>query len=182
MLYKNQTSFHNEFIVNSQQLLIINFIILLLLIIYMFFWRSKSRKGLHLNLKKDKMASDLNLKIENDSFVKKGEFLLVAENIKKIAEKTAEKIPDKPLEKTLETPPETPPAQKGIISQNVKRPQVYFVHNGHEWECHEVLGVKLDDSLAKITEIYQNLIKTSDPSTFEFYESAYTCLLKRKKE
>ncbi len=55
---------------------------------------------------------------------------------------------------------------------------VYFVFNGHEWEAHEVLGIECGSSLEKITAHYQNLIKTSDPSTFEFYEAAYSAVLK----
>ena len=57
---------------------------------------------------------------------------------------------------------------------------VYFVYNGHEWEAHEVLGVESGKSLEEITLHYQHLIKTSDPSTFEFYEAAYSAVLNLK--
>lgn len=60
--------------------------------------------------------------------------------------------------------------------------KIYFVYNGHEWECHEVLGIPSGSTLHVATEMYQYLIKTSDPSTFEFYEAAYRSILKRKSE
>lgn len=68
------------------------------------------------------------------------------------------------------------------VKPAVKSPQIYFVYNGHEWNSYEVLGLAADDGLQAATKIYQNLIKTSDASTFEFYEAAYNAILKRKKE
>ena len=55
---------------------------------------------------------------------------------------------------------------------------IYFLYNGHEWEVHEVLGLPMGSSLQIATSQYQNLIKTSDPSTFEFYDAAYSAILK----
>ncbi len=63
-----------------------------------------------------------------------------------------------------------------------KNMSVYFVYNGHEWEAHEVLGVAAGSSMPKVTEAYQKLIITSDPSTFEFFESAYRAILVRWKD
>ena len=57
---------------------------------------------------------------------------------------------------------------------------VYFMYNGHEWEAHEVLGLKAGVTLEEATAHYQNLIKRSDPSTFEFYEAAFSAILKLK--
>ncbi|MGZ3690039.1 MAG: hypothetical protein ACXVAX_00960 [Pseudobdellovibrio sp.] len=57
---------------------------------------------------------------------------------------------------------------------------VFFVYNGHEWEAHEVLGLKSGVSLEEATRHYQNLIKTSDPSTFEFFEAAFSAILRLK--
>jgi len=58
----------------------------------------------------------------------------------------------------------------------------YFVYNGHEWEAHEVLSVSAEANLVQLTERYQHLVRTSDPSTFEFYEAAYTALLSGRKK
>lgn len=64
----------------------------------------------------------------------------------------------------------TGPAPKGV----------YFVYNGHEWESHEVLGIPVGANLQHATQIYQQLIKTSDPSAFEFYEAAFNSILKTR--
>lgn len=56
----------------------------------------------------------------------------------------------------------------------------YFVFNGHEWDAYEVLGLSRESNLPTITSHYQNLIKTSNPSTFEFYDAAYSSILKTK--
>ena len=58
----------------------------------------------------------------------------------------------------------------------------YFIFNGHDWDAYEVLGLPRDSNLATVTSHYQNQIKTSDPSTFEFYEAAYSAILKSKLE
>lgn len=58
----------------------------------------------------------------------------------------------------------------------------YFMYNGHEWEAHEVLGVPAGSPMTTITEVYQKLILTSDPSTFQFYESAHQALLKHRRD
>ncbi len=57
---------------------------------------------------------------------------------------------------------------------------VFFVYNGHEWEAHEVLGLPKGCTIQVATSHYQKLIKTSDPSTFEFFDSAYSAILKSK--
>lgn len=57
---------------------------------------------------------------------------------------------------------------------------IFFVYNGHEWEAYEVLGLPRGSTLAITTTHYQHLIKTSDPSTFEFFEAAYSAILKTK--
>lgn len=63
-------------------------------------------------------------------------------------------------------------------SKSGKYNVVYFLYNGHEWEVYEVLGLPRGSSFQIVTSQYQNLIKTSDPSTFEFYDAAYAAILK----
>ncbi len=67
-----------------------------------------------------------------------------------------------------------------VIPIGKKKTQVYFVYNGHEWESHEVLGIEPGVDLAEATAAYQYLIKTADSSAFEFFESAYTAILKKR--
>ena len=75
----------------------------------------------------------------------------------------------------IEIVPPLPPVT--AVSQ---RERIYFVYNGHEWDVFEVLGLKSGVSLEAATRHYQELIKTSDPSTFEFYDAAFSSLLKRR--
>ena len=82
-----------------------------------------------------------------------------------------------------ENEPEPEPESESEIVVEVapaKEKSIYFVYNGHEWECHDVLGMPRGASLKEATEKYQHLIKTSDPSTFPFYEAAFEAILKRK--
>jgi len=59
---------------------------------------------------------------------------------------------------------------------------VLFMYNGHDWEAHQVLGLPQGASMHQITVTYQELIKKSDPSTFEFFEAAYTALSEKHKK
>ncbi len=65
-----------------------------------------------------------------------------------------------------------------IQSRNLK---VYFAFNGHDWEAYEALGVPVNAPMTTVTKMYQHLIKTSDASTFDFYESAHQAILQRRK-
>lgn len=74
-------------------------------------------------------------------------------------------------EKVVAAPPE-----------KAKNLSIFFMYNGHDWEAHDVLGVPQGASLTLATEAYQKLLKTEDPSTFEFYEGAYNAILQRRKK
>lgn len=209
MLYKLKTSFHNEFIVNSQQLLYINIVIVVLLILYFVLGRSKVRGPVKLNFHKDAKNIDkqellskpqtsadfTQLIIDKDRqskteqvkpieptepFVDPVAQARVVEELKPI--KPAETEPEKPAPE--KPAPEEPALQVSVKELPVaqKKERIFFVYNGHEWECHEVLGLTVGCTLQVATEMYQHLIKTSDPSTFEFYESAYKSILKKKSE
>ena len=52
------------------------------------------------------------------------------------------------------------------------------MYNGHEWGAYEVLGSDPGETIDKTTQQYQHLLKTSDPSTFDFYEAAYNAILR----
>ncbi len=145
-LYKFESSFHNEFSVNSQQLLLINLIIFLALVFYFSMGRSR-RPPVQLNLKANPPPPE----------------------------------PKPPQEEALTTAREVTPSKEKPVLQ-LTGGDIYFVYNGHEWEAHEVLGLKKNCSLQEATMQYQQLIKTQDPSSFEFYDSAYASLLKTKNK
>ena len=69
---------------------------------------------------------------------------------------------------------------KAVTKDTSLQSAVNFIYNGHEWEAYEVLGLPKGSNLQITTSHYQNLIKTSDPSTFEFYETAYLTILKTR--
>ena len=79
------------------------------------------------------------------------------------------------------TPPITNPANPAVNKLIQKSNSVFFMYNGHEWEAFEVLGLPKGCDIQSATSHYQNLIRTSDPSTFEFFESAYAAVLKSRQ-
>lgn len=62
----------------------------------------------------------------------------------------------------------------------LKIESISFIYNGHEWDAYDVLALPRGCTLQIATSHYQNLIKTSDPSTFEFFEAAFSAILKAK--
>ncbi len=94
------------------------------------------------------------------------------------AEQTASIVND-------ESPKVNEPSPAVVIPMPVAPPKtfkVYFAFNGHDWEAYEALGVPVNAPLTTVTKMYQHLIKTSDSSTFDFYESAYSAIIQRRKE
>lgn len=140
---------------NSQQLLLINFIIILCLALYFILGRSKQKNKTTLDLKKKSEAP-----------------LPIAEHLD-----ISPLIQDKLQTQSQPVAFEVKDVETQIIS---KKEIVFFIYNGHEWEAHEVLGLESGVSLEIATQHYQNLIKTADPSTFEFYEAAFSAILKLK--
>ena len=153
---------------NSQHLLYVNIFLGLAFVAYFILGRAKPRAPVKLNVK---VNEDFKKSIiANDSLVPATEDLYVASAVQK--------------QKMTILEPEN------VIDLNAARAQaaatktlnIYFMYNGHEWESHEVLGVPAGAKLPVVTEVYQKLIKTSDSSTFEFYESAYQAILRRWKD
>lgn len=97
-----------------------------------------------------------------------------------------DKPTEKPEEETKKTEEVSVALARDVSSTKsfqpvmIEGPKTYFVYNGHEWDAHEVLGIKKGADLPQVTAEYQRLIKTSDPSTFEFYEAAYSAILKSR--
>lgn len=172
---------------NSQQLLYINIVIVVLLILYFVLGRSKVRGPVKLNFHKDAKNSDKQELLSKPQTSADFTQLIIDKDRQSKTEQV------KPIEPT--EPVVDPVAQARVVEELKpiegsplapkpvkKNERIFFVYNGHEWECHEVLGLTVGCTLQVATEMYQHLIKTSDPSTFEFYESAYKSILKRKSE
>ncbi len=154
---------------NSQQLLYINIIIGVVFVVYFLLVKGKSREPTKLNVKAN-------------------------EDFKKSIVKTSQIEPANQLGTSLTREPSFQETKKVVVlepevdnviplkNHKAKNLSIYFVYNGHEWECHEVLGVPQGAPLPVVTAAYQELIKTSDASTFEFFESAYQSILKRWRD
>ena len=135
---------------NSQQLLIINFIIFATLVLFYVLGRSKHKQNITLDLKTKTDPTKSEVQVPQAAVLS---------------------LPTHEL-KTQSGPRDvTPTIQKEVV---------YFVFNGHEWEAHEILGVKPGSGIDQITQHYQHLIKTADPSTFEIYDAAFTAILRLK--
>lgn len=59
---------------------------------------------------------------------------------------------------------------------------VIFMYNGHDWEAHDVLGVPQGSSMHQVTLAYQQLIKTADSRSLQFYELAYSAISTRHRK
>lgn len=136
---------------NSQDIFLLNFIIFLALVLYFVFGRSKPKQPTVLNLKAVAKTTEL------DQVDEKADALRVT--------------------KAKDVTPPAPVVNK--LSQ--KSSSVFFMYNGHEWEAFEVLGLPKGCDITSATSHYQNLIRTSDPSTFEFFELAYSAILKSRQ-
>ncbi len=62
-----------------------------------------------------------------------------------------------------------------------KQLSIFFMYNGHDWEAHEVLGIPQGASVDIATKAYQDQLKTSQPSSYEFLESAYSAIFKKRR-
>lgn len=140
---------------NSQQLLFINILLFAALVLYFVLGRSKHRQRTILDLRKRPDATDA------PASAVKTEVLSDVKDELKLTEV------------------QKPPVAQPDIPQKVKSLKgVYFAFNGHEWNAYEVLGCHDGDDIEQITRQYQNLVKTSDVSTLDFYEAAYSAILR----
>lgn len=190
---------------NSQQLLYINIGIVLFLVLYFTIGRRKGKDPVRLNLhqgleKNNKSGASgdfTQLIVDKTKGGQSPQPVAVVSEPLIVAEEPSPVKPEATGESDLALARDVSPSasvEEEVVeveaSVALKNPnlqsqfhgKIYFVYNGHEWECHEVLGIACGSTLHVATEMYQHLIKTSDPSTFEFYEAAYRSILKRKSE
>ncbi len=107
---------------------------------------------------KQKLPTKLNLRA-NDS----GEPVIL--------QKTNDQLPEPKLS-VLE-----PERQKS----SSKQLSIFFMYNGHDWEAHEILGIPQGSGVDAATKAYQAQLKTADPSSYEFLESAYNAVFKKRR-
>lgn len=149
---------------NSQQLLYVYIIVGLFFAAYFFFGRSKPKAPTRLNMKANE---DFSKSIIPKSGLNPN---LGIQNV----------VPEPKM--TVLEPENVIDISAAKATRAAKNLNIYFMYNGHEWEAHEVLGVPAGAPMPQATEVYQKLILNSDPSTFEFYESAHSALLKRWRD
>ena len=103
-------------------------------------------------------------------------------SFRRLKRKHSPMFPEFP-EPDFESLPEPEPEPEPLFPEipRMQKEKTYFVYNGHEWEAFEVLGLPTTVSLDVATRHYQELIRSSDPSTFEFYDAAFTCILKLRR-
>jgi hypothetical protein len=147
--------------VNSQQLLYINILVGILIVLYFVFGRGKTKQIARLRIR-DLPPKDDSADIDQTPVPPAAPEMLVLEP---------------------EAPPKKEEVKPDIVIQMPTRTQkIYFAFNGHDWEAYEALGVPVNAPLTTVTKMYQHLIKTSDTSTFDFYESAYSAIIQKRKE
>jgi hypothetical protein len=149
--------------VNSQQLFYFNLIVGVLFIAYFFFGRAKQKPPTKLNLRAN--GSEESSHREKEVVSEKNQTKnLVVESKQSILE--PEVLKSKPSTQT---------------NQNTKQLSIFFMYNGHDWEAHEILGIPQGASVDVATKAYQEQLKTSDPSSYEFLESAYNAIFKKRR-
>lgn len=63
----------------------------------------------------------------------------------------------------------------------VKSLNVMFNYNGHSWDAHEVLGVPAGAPMDMIKTAYQKSLSTTDASSHDFLNTAYTAICNENK-
>ena len=150
---------------NSQQLFFINLILGLILLVY--FWLGRSSK--------QKSPTRLNLKAQSTEEPDvKLSVLASSVNTTQPAQLAGSSSAPTVLEAEVVSETRT-------TANKSRELNLYFMYNGHDWEAHDVLGIPRGASLPIATQAYQELVKKSDPSTFEFYEAAYNTILKKRR-
>lgn len=68
-----------------------------------------------------------------------------------------------------------------VPRETVRSLAVIFIFNGHDFEAHEALGVPQGSSMHLVTTRYQELVKTADAGSLQFYEQAYLAISDRHR-
>lgn len=142
---------------DSQQLFYFNLIIGVLFLAYFIFGRAKQKPPTQLNMRAPK--TKLDIQTDNPVLAK---------------DQTRQAQISEPKQSILE--PEMKPAAKPTKSLSI-----FFMYNGHDWEAHQVLGIPQGAGVEAATKAYQDLLKTSDPSSYDFLESAFNAIFKKRR-
>ncbi len=157
---------------NSQLVLYIQIFLGIAFVLYFLISRGKPRQPTQLNVKAKEDFSK--------SIIKTQEISKEASVIPFQTDPPEKDVTPAPSKMTVLEPENV--IQLKDYHPHAKNLSIYFIYNGHEWEAHEVLGVPAGASMPKVTEAYQRLIIASDPSTFQFFESAYQSILKKWRD
>lgn len=69
---------------------------------------------------------------------------------------------------------------EGSVAAQGKELNILFNYNGHTWDAYEVLGLPAGASLVDVTKSYQHMLKTAEPESHEFLETAFKTILSKK--
>lgn len=146
---------------DSQQFLLINILFVAVMIIIFMMGRSNAKKPTPLKMKSN--SETVNSQIKN-SHQQKQQVKMLEELKSKI---------DSTQGVTMVLEPERAEANP------LRKKQIIFNYNGHSWEAYEVFGISAGSSLAEVTQAYQKTIQQCDPTSLEFFKTAYQTILSR---
>lgn len=66
------------------------------------------------------------------------------------------------------------------VNGESKELNILFNYNGHTWDAYEVLGLPAGAGLVDVTKAYQTMLKSAEPESHEFLETAFKSILARK--
>lgn len=66
------------------------------------------------------------------------------------------------------------------VATEGKQLNILFNYNGHTWDAYEVLGVPAGAGLVEVTKAYQHMLKSAEPESHEFLETAFKTILAKK--
>jgi hypothetical protein len=146
--------------VNSQQFLLLNIAILTIFILWFLAGRRSSQKK----------PTSLDMKRGNRT---EGGVLQKAEGKAVSGAGSSGRYSHPKYQKFLDEA--TDPGIRGPKELNI-----LFNYNGHTWDAYEVLGLPAGTGLVEVTKAYQALLKTADPDSHEFLETAFKSILAKK--
>lgn len=163
---------------NSQHLFWFNLIAAVLFVIYFLTARNSGKKPTQLNLRGGEKKTE-----EPGALVavpKAGSVSGVIDDLqvpKKTIGKTnsySEKhgqwlAPEALAVPEVKAPTKPPPKERSL--------NVFFMYNGHDWDAFQVLDLAAGSTIPMVTQVYQERLKTAEPSTHLFLEAAYKAIL-----
>jgi hypothetical protein len=151
---------NNKNYVNSQQFLLLNIAILFFFVL----WFLAGRRGSH------KKTTQLQMKLGNEA--PSGGVLQKTAQTKPTVPENSGRYSHPKFQKYLEDESLKPAAPKEL--------NILFNYNGHTWDAYEVLGVPAGANLVDVTKAYQQMLRSADPESHTFLETAFKTILEKK--